>query len=97
MTMLAQGVVLNNSSGVKKSGRLTVQRSFIVINKPFAHAGGVLLKNIEELFKPLDLVLKNIGSLYISEKVFGAGISLTVRLVQESSIGLQNRGCIRVI
>ena len=97
MTMLVQGVVLNNSSGVKKPGRVTVQRSFIVINKPFAHAGGVLLKTIEELFKPLDLVLKNIGSLYISEKLFGAGISLTVRLVQESSIGLQNRGCIRVI
>ena len=46
-----------------------MQRSFIVINKPFAHAGGVLFKNIEGLFIPSDLVIKNIGSLYIFARV----------------------------
>ena len=42
-----------------------------------------LFKNIEALFIPSDLVLKNIGSLYISARVFDAGISLPVRLDQE--------------
>ena len=51
-----------------------MQKSFIVINKPFAHAGEILFKNIKRLFTQLYLVLKNIGSLYISARVFGAGI-----------------------
>ena len=48
------------SSAVIKAGLVTVQRSFIVINKPFAHAGGVLFKNIEGLFITSDLVLKRL-------------------------------------
>ena len=60
-----------------------MQRYFIVINKPFAHAGGVLFKNIEGVFIPSDFVLKNISSLYISARVFGTDISLPLRLDQE--------------
>ena len=60
-----------------------MHRSFIVINKPFSHPGGALFKKIEELFIPSDLLLKNIGSFYISARVFGAGISLSVRLDKE--------------
>ena len=44
-----------------KTERVTVQRSFIAINKPFAEAGGVLFKNIEGIFISLDVVLENIG------------------------------------
>ena len=44
---------------------------------------GTLFKNIEGLFIPSDLVLKNIGSLHISARVLGTGISLPVRLDQE--------------
>ena len=71
---------LINSSAVIKPGRVTVQRSFNVINKPFAHAGGALFENIEGLFIPSGLVLKNIASLYISARAFGAGILLPMRL-----------------
>ena len=52
------------------------------MNKPFAQAGVALFKNIEEFFIPSDLVLGNIGSLYISAVVFGAGFSLPVRFGQ---------------
>ena len=52
-----------NSTAVIKPGRVTVQRSFVVINKPIAHDGGVLFKNIKGLFTPSNSVLKNIGSL----------------------------------
>ena len=65
---------LINSSTVIKSGRAAVQRSFIVINKTFAHAGGVLFKNIEGLFTPSDLMLKYIGSLYIFMQGFLAQV-----------------------
>ena len=44
-----------------KSGSLSVQRSYIVINKPFADTGVVIFKNIEGLFVPLDLGLKYIS------------------------------------
>ena len=71
---------LINSSAVLKPRRITVQRSFAVINKHIAHVGVVLFKNIEGLLLPSDLVLKNISSSYISARVFGAGISLPVRL-----------------
>ena len=71
---------LINSSTVIKTG--PVQRSFIIINKPFSHAGGILYKNIKGLFIPSDLVLKNVGSLYISARVFGVGILSSVRLDQ---------------
>ena len=87
--MFARGVGFNKFIRGIKPRRVTVQRSFIVINKPFAHAGGVLFKNIEGLFIPSDLVLKNIGLLYISAGVFGAGISLPVRLDQELKKVLQ--------
>ena len=60
-----------------------MQRSFIVINKSFAHAGGVSFKKIQRLFTPWDLALKNTGSLYISARAFGAGISSPVRIDQE--------------
>ena len=66
-----------------KSGTCYSGKIFIVINKLFDHAGGTLFKNIEGLFIPSDLVLKNIGSLDISARVLGAGISLPVRLDQE--------------
>ena len=72
-----------NSYAVIKPGCVTVQRSFIVINKPLAHAGGVLFKKIEGLFTRSDLVLKNIGLLYVYARVFSAGISLPVSLDQE--------------
>ena len=49
---------LINSFKLIKSGCVTVQRSFTIINKPFAHAGGVLFKNIEGLYTPSDLVSK---------------------------------------
>ena len=42
-----------------------------------------MFKNIDELFIPSDLALKNLGSFYISARVFGAGISLPVRLDQK--------------
>ena len=74
---------LINSSPFIKPGRVTVHRSFIVINKPFSHPGGALFKKIEGLFIPSDLLLKNVGSFYISARVFGAGISLSVRLGKE--------------
>ena len=84
MNILARDVGLNKFVGaVIKPGRVTVQRSFILINKSFAHAGGVLFKNIEGFFIPSDLVLKNIGSFYISARDFNAGISLPVKLDQE--------------
>ena len=44
-----------------KSGSLSVQRPYIVINKPFADTGVVIFKNIEGLFVPLDLGLKYIS------------------------------------
>ena len=56
---------------------------FYLMNKSFAHTEGVFFKNIEGLFIPSDLELKNIGSLYISTWVFSAGISLPVILDQE--------------
>ena len=71
---------LINLSAVIKMVRVTVQRYFILINKPLAHTGGVLFKNIEGLLIPSDLVLKNIGTLYIKASVFGAAITLPVRL-----------------
>ena len=61
-----------------KSGSLSVQRSFIVINKPFADTGVVIFKNIEGLFVRLDLGLKYIGSLCIFARVFGGGISFSL-------------------
>ena len=60
-----------------------MRKSFIVINKPFAQAGGVLFKNIERFLILPELVLKNIDSLYISARVFGGAISLPVRLDEE--------------
>ena len=60
-----------------------MQKSFIVTNKPFAQAGGVLFKNIERFLIPPELVLKNIGSLYISARDFSGAISLPVRLDEE--------------
>ena len=68
-----------NLSAIIKPRYVTVQRSIIVINKPFAHTGGVLFKNIVGLFTPSDLVLKNIGSLCISTRY----ILLPVWLDQE--------------
>ena len=74
---------LINSFKLIKSGCVTVQRPFTIINKPFAHAGGVLFKNIEGLYNTVGFSLKNIGSLSISARVFSASISLPVRLLQE--------------
>ena len=66
-----------NSSSVIKPGRVTVQRSFIVINKPFAYAGGVLFENIKGCYL-YPYLYPCIGA-----RVFVAGISLPVRLDQE--------------
>ena len=84
MNMIARGLGFNKLiRGYIKPVRLTVQRSFTVINKPFAHAGGVLFKNIEGLFTPSDLVLKRHRLVVYFCKGAGAGMSLPVRLDQE--------------
>ena len=73
MNMFARGVGFNKFSGGYKAGKCYI----------FYRNAGVLFKNIEGLFTPSDLVLKNIGSLFISARVFGARISLPVTLDQE--------------
>ena len=83
MNVFALGVGFKKFIHGYKAGTCYSAKTFIVINKPFVHAGGVLFKNIEGLFTPSDLMLKNIGSLYISARIFGGGISLSVRLDQE--------------
>ena len=66
-----------------KSGSLSVQISFIVINKSFDDTGVVIFKNIEWLFVRLNLGLKYIGLLHISARVFGGGISLSLSFDEE--------------